>query len=575
MCRACGVNHQGRRCPGDNADARRMRRHNATLRERFSGAVLSEPKLSPAVKAENRIVPVDIRQLRAAVKKLQELSDSIWDGKRGDRSDGFQELEQRSTLVGGLIARRAIEAYGAPTDAELKNAEAEDAHEKEARAKQIQAEMNAALDGVDDVEEELQGTGVNRETYPVLSERWKAWSEKFPELWAERQKYNELAKRKRMELDSTLNGVDVETELKQEQGACSPAEWNRAYARQLQQTKVSQLLRKRADAYRSALQDAGVFLSDGEVKVNPKSDPQAVAALREALQNYPQSWLAASNAQEKGRTLLVKSTKKRAHYQHRSTLLERRRVPEFHFEQKPNGNELTAAEVRDGMTPLPREHPDDFEILKWKDPSGVKYQLTVGPGYTAYVRAEYIQQREKPTRGHWVEVSVPDLRLNDETRQLELDPDHSHIEYRRPKTHLRTLGYEEVSDLLVSENYDSGRVSDNLGYSTAMHEFAHRAESVIPTIKALEETFIERRVAAAGREEDKNPSQIYKGTKEYGYWDTFPDHYMGKIYDDGSREVLSMGMEMVFSGRSGGGVGLGKYAADDDYRNFVLGALTL
>ena len=49
---------------------------------------------------------------------------------------------------------------------------------------------------------------------------------------------------------------------------------------------------------------------------------------------------------------------------------------------------------------------------------------------------------------------------------------------------------------------------------------------------------------------------------------------MGKVYEDGSREIMSMGMEGLFGGQSGGLIGLSNDGkADTGMRDFVLGTL--
>jgi hypothetical protein len=48
---------------------------------------------------------------------------------------------------------------------------------------------------------------------------------------------------------------------------------------------------------------------------------------------------------------------------------------------------------------------------------------------------------------------------------------------------------------------------------------------------------------------------------------------MGKEYTDGYREVLSMGMEAIFSGSQGSLIGLGNFKPDPDMKNFIIGLL--
>ena len=57
--------------------------------------------------------------------------------------------------------------------------------------------------------------------------------------------------------------------------------------------------------------------------------------------------------------------------------------------------------------------------------------------------------------------------------------------------------------------------------------------------------------------------------------DDFADQYIGKQNDAGNlhSEVFSMGMEGVFAGRFGGLRGRGRWKADPDHRNLILGVL--
>lgn len=55
--------------------------------------------------------------------------------------------------------------------------------------------------------------------------------------------------------------------------------------------------------------------------------------------------------------------------------------------------------------------------------------------------------------------------------------------------------------------------------------------------------------------------------------DSFINHYMGKIYDHPATEIMSMGMEAVFTRTQGGLPGVGNSVSDPEMRNFVLGIL--
>lgn len=114
---------------------------------------------------------------------------------------------------------------------------------------------------------------------------------------------------------------------------------------------------------------------------------------------------------------------------------------------------------------------------------------------------------------------------------------------------------------------------------TLAHELAHRMENGNVHIQALESRFLSRR-------SDGEESVKYFRDKQDFYADHFTHTYVGKVYNDGYREVLSTGMEMLLYGESGAGVGAqlttdshtrkgddGRTVEDRDHLNFVLGLL--
>lgn len=67
--------------------------------------------------------------------------------------------------------------------------------------------------------------------------------------------------------------------------------------------------------------------------------------------------------------------------------------------------------------------------------------------------------------------------------------------------------------------------------------------------------------------------RIYAGTSEMARPDHFAAVYMGKHYDHGHTEILSMGMESFFAGTNGGLIGVNAHEADPEMRDFILGVL--
>lgn len=110
--------------------------------------------------------------------------------------------------------------------------------------------------------------------------------------------------------------------------------------------------------------------------------------------------------------------------------------------------------------------------------------------------------------------------------------------------------------------------------SVALHELMHRAEYTVPGLAQLERVFLDRRAAG---ETPTRLNQIVPGSKYSDDEVTTPDQlfnpYAGKVYKDGAREIMSMGMEYLLS-QGIGRVGSGN-APDADYADLVLGALSV
>lgn len=140
------------------------------------------------------------------------------------------------------------------------------------------------------------------------------------------------------------------------------------------------------------------------------------------------------------------------------------------------------------------------------------------------------------------------------------------------------------SELVVQREEEGTLYIVDKGFGSSLHEFAHRVEDTVPYITALEETFLMRRTGRLpfdGETIDPEKMKPIFGRKgsadeevELGYRDNFPDPYMGKVYEDHpSREILSMGMESLFGGSTGGLAGMSGHKPDPDYKKFILGML--
>lgn len=148
-------------------------------------------------------------------------------------------------------------------------------------------------------------------------------------------------------------------------------------------------------------------------------------------------------------------------------------------------------------------------------------------------------------------------------------------------------GYESLKRTSVGDVYTItlGKSDDDISINddqrmtrVATHEIAHRMEDATTWVSHMEGAFLRRRATDAG---EHTASQIYphaeegsNKSKEIGYKDHFPNHYMGKDYGDGRHyEIFSMGMESLFHGTHGGFEGFGRMVKDEDYKYFMLGML--
>ena len=118
------------------------------------------------------------------------------------------------------------------------------------------------------------------------------------------------------------------------------------------------------------------------------------------------------------------------------------------------------------------------------------------------------------------------------------------------------------------------------GVGTMLHELVHRAEYTHDGIRGAEWTFYASRVSPGFGRKWEEPQPLNDLT---GGWSSYEDHerarpdkftdfYSGKTYGDNpdsSYEILTMGIEDLVTGEHG------VVMDDDEYRQFVLGAMAL
>lgn len=125
---------------------------------------------------------------------------------------------------------------------------------------------------------------------------------------------------------------------------------------------------------------------------------------------------------------------------------------------------------------------------------------------------------------------------------------------------------------------------------SALHELGHRMQHVVPGIQGFEHDHLLRRTTKPDGTREPLVRPLLRA--EYSYQDSFADTYQGRDYTPNSMrdarkdaaqvqrdsrrygtEILSTGMEGLFGGSYGGFSGAGRYKADRESRDFILGLL--
>lgn len=545
MCR--GNDHGGRRCPADTSEARQLRRKNAGARTAYAPLATRpvESKALPVLLTK----AVTAEDVRSEIEALHKLHDEF----RGTclNKDIIQTAyDKQLNAIGAGVWQLAEQKHGAPSDEELKNIYDTIEGKLTAAADKQKAEITAQAQGLADREKELReklSEYANVNTHPRIAERHKIWAEKAPELLEEfktvqRDGFN-------AEVRATLTHQHI-------------------YQDSIQAVRKG--LEKRNEAMKAALAEVGVQFADPEtLKFSDDSHKDAVTSLKNALEYFPQEWIDNSNAYHQQTELRVKRSRGRAHYsssreQTKRTFGTKATVDVQPEEWQPDTSTL------EGM-----EYVDMKGEKVWVDPvSGHRQRAVYVPeGHKTWAKLSY-DYSDSPKKG-WEKVEYMKTEWNRDQRAYVKTGEQA-VKYRKlKKVHIST-SWERKAELTVTRDTLT-RVGKDDGFRVAMHEFSHRVEHSTPVVAGYEDAFLSRR---AGHLPQTNPSgeqekltAIYAGKKEMGYKDNFPTHYMGKVYEHGHREILSMGMETLFAGRNGAFVGMEGYKADPDYKKFVLGVL--
>lgn len=327
-------------------------------------------------------------------------------------------------------------------------------------------------------------------------------------------------------------------------------------------------LRRLADGYQAAI--AEVRGVGGQMVWNDRSTKKAVTAFDEAASVFPTDWIDASNERTREQTRrsryriategevapFVKISDRRAHYvdmrTQKKTTRGVDRTLSRGFGEKDVATWGRSSSPYYEYEPVSQAELDargDFEPALWRTT------------YTVASRWDH---------GHFDEDTPPRGRGWEKWVSPE---DPTRTAWRRPKTRVNTEGY--TSSAQITTNKGTSRVEGRPGtFAVAAHELAHRFESTVSGISELEAQFVTRRTTDPQTGKREPLKRLYPRSKEYARPDNFITAYMGKDYGTSRyHEVMSMGVQALYGGDSGGLIGVNGHKPDEDMRAFVLGVL--
>ncbi len=375
-----------------------------------------------------------------------------------------------------------------------------------------------------------------------------------PEAW----------KARREQLYAAVKASPVEKAYEQTyrdySGLCGQASDAAQELRTLRDDWMTGKLRDLSGAYTSVLAETREL--GGDVAFDAKSAKKAREAFQTAAQVYPSDWIEKANAQT---APLVKIGRSRAHYSHGHQQVTKKKVP-------------VADCWRIDTDDLDADYYKDSARATWRDLTDEETENHGRPSV-----GEVLRMREEWDVEHvssWRPFDPDRPPTKDKAWQMWTSPDDAtDRRWRRRRTTMKEVESRAVPEVITNQEGASNIVGTHDGlYSVSTHELAHRMEYTVPGITRLESAFLERRTT--NEDGERQPLVALFGGKKHGGRqevarpDGFVNAYIGKEYPgERAHEVLSMGMQCLFSGNDGGLVGAGRYGSDTDMRAFILGAL--
>lgn len=572
MCRAF-TDTDGRRCPCDTSEARRLRRHNAQARNNH---VIEKPLTETGTNITAPVSPepdysvggAKVQEVKSNIRQLELLQSLL------NREQGV-EVPEVITLPTGETLKLEENGY----DMSVYNQEGHIvstmpktvilATYAEKMTVYVGSQVNEIVEARTGISDEAIKEADDLELaklQPALDEaqanhkaHWDAIKEQYGSMdnfWNVYRTNDEEAIKLSVQSNALLNILEK-----------ARAPYNKIAERGSQEAweKVA----KKREVLIETLKEIRPL--GGEMAVADNSHKNATAILQKAMEVYPSSWLESSAKKSPPR---IKKTTKRAHYTDGKF--------QNYFKLRPavdvvlrDENWKPDPETIEGVGKWVKLEANQFGEWEYKDPETGRTRITHygSPGQVGWARekVEFAQiwgdPEHKPHGKGWVRADVEDTKYDFETRT------HT-VVGKRPVWYRTVKKRERVESVQQPELTISG-ADESSQTRVALHEAAHRIESTPGTgsqIKRLEEQFLVRRTTDPVTGERENLQTIYKGTKEKGRPDNFVDLYMGKEYDEqGYREVLSTGAEAIFHNSFGGLIGLGRRKPDADMKNFIVG----
>lgn len=564
MCRCKDEHSGGRRCPSDNSETRRLRKHNATAKTKFQ--IVSRPVQASEtnILTNPTTTTPDINNIKSHVILMEDMKSVLTtrdrdaknvfllpDGSSLETGDYWAELKNSE---GELIKKGTIFEILVPEMEKITTLIGSQVN--------ILAEEKSDLKDADILQEETEKLEKSKQEeikvkkfqQEIIDEAVAKYGD-LSQFYKKSQSGDDEAKKLYLEYDKRTSALyAAQSEVNKYSRNGSPEAW----------AKIS----RQRNELLNILKEIRPF--GGNITVADNSHKPVVKILQEVSSFYPQAWIEDSNNATPPR---IKKTTKRAHYSNGSYQNKFKVALSLDSTLKPADWKPNPERMSDLGTWIKMD-----ENNSWTNPeTGMKYQHYTRPGEHGWMHSKVEVHRPSsyqpedpnvaPYGKGWKQAIVIEEKYNPETRKIEDTGNKITVWYREANKRVRVESVSQPEITISGSNEEAQK-------RVALHEFAHRIEASGKTgnhITRMEEAFLVRRTTNTQNGEREKLEKIYPGTKEYGRADSFIDLYMGKEYTDSYREVLSTGAEGLFSKSFGGFAGLAGSKSDPDMKNFLIG----